>query len=141
MCRYNVKQTIVALMLVFGLFLATAAPSHAASDFDHFSTGFPLTGGHQNADCDSCHTRGIFKGTPTRCGVCHGSTSRLSGERKPVNHMPTTDNCETCHSTYSWTQITSFDHGDTMGTCSTCHNGRIATGKTPTHVQSGNSLR
>ena len=139
MSRSNAKQIIVTLMLVFSLFLATDASSRNSSDFDHFSTGFPLTGAHANADCDACHTRGVFKGTSTRCAACHATTSRLSGEHKPPNHMPTTDNCEACHTTYAWTPVTRFDHSDATGTCFTCHNGRIAAGKTPSHAQSGNT--
>ena len=139
MYKSDTRQIIVALMLVFGLFLATGAYSRSTTDFDHFSTGFPLTGGHQNADCDACHTRGVFKGTPRRCAACHATTSRMSGERKPPNHMTTSDNCESCHSTFAWSQVTRFDHGDALGTCVSCHDGRTAPGKTPSHVQSGNN--
>lgn len=36
-------------------------PSQAAtSEYDHFSTGFPLTGEHRNVECDSCHDKGQF---------------------------------------------------------------------------------
>ena len=122
------------------LFLVAAFFSFAnAESFDHFSTGFPLTGAHQRLDCESCHTRGVFTGTPTRCASCHSETSRLGGERKPPNHIPTSNTCEDCHVTSNWKQIASFEHGDVTGACSFCHNGQTAVGKSPNHVASSNN--
>jgi len=38
-----------------------------------------------------------------------------------------------CHSTTAWIPST-FDHTAVTGSCSSCHNGTTATGKTPTHI-------
>jgi len=117
------SATGLMLLLLTSLLLAGVAQAAGKGGFDHFSTGFPLDGGHENADCDSCHARGVFKGTPRRCAACHATTSRLGGERLPPGHIATNSICEDCHSTFSWTQIARFDHNSVVGTCSSCHNG------------------
>jgi hypothetical protein len=40
--------------------------------------------------------------------------------------------------TTSWSNVR-FDHASVNGSCSTCHNGRVATGKTANHIPSANS--
>ena len=43
-----------------------------ASRFDHRrDTGFPLDRGHETVSCAQCHVDGRWRGTPTRCEVCH----------------------------------------------------------------------
>ena len=39
-------------------------PVAQEDDFDHFSTGFELTGAHENIECASCHIQGVFEGIP-----------------------------------------------------------------------------
>ena len=52
--------------------------------FDHFRTGFPLTGGHERVRCESCHIRGLFKGTPSQCKTCHSPGGRIAASARLV---------------------------------------------------------
>jgi hypothetical protein len=49
----------------------------AVRNFDHLKTGFALTGFHTNVRCESCHIKGVFKGTPRDCAAkaCTYATS------------------------------------------------------------------
>ena len=89
--------------------------------FNHGNTGFPLTGQHGNAACSSCHTNGVFKGTPSSCYACHASKDAHGGQFG-------TD-CGACHSTSGWGGAT-FNHSNTgfplTGrhnnlSCNSCH--------------------
>ena len=132
------KRTLFALTLLMTLVIATSANA-ANTEFDHFSTGFPLDGSHQSADCGSCHVRGVFKGTPLRCASCHSGALRMEGQQMPPNHIRTTDSCQDCHTTRDWKQVTRVDHIAVIGSCISCHNGTVATGKSASHVTSGSS--
>lgn len=100
------------------------------NNFNHATTGFPLTGAHATVLCASCHTTG-FKGTPTACYSCHAT--KYNSTTNP-NHLsakfPT--NCESCHSTNNWTPSTfnhdvqyfpiySGKHRGKWNLCSECH--------------------
>ena len=131
-------------VLLFGLVLQIAgwlmpAVTLAASgsDFDHFSTGFPLTGGHRRVECDSCHLSGIFVGTPERCNGCHNNV-RASG--KPASHIRTNNTCDDCHTSANW-RLARFDHGSVSGNCVSCHNGSTAIGKNTSsaHIKTSNT--
>ena len=78
----NIQQTISQVYLAATLMVIAFLPFAVQGDteFDHFSTGFPLTGAHRLVDCELCHIGGVFKGTQTRCVSCHVRTS-LSGGR------------------------------------------------------------
>ncbi len=53
---------------------------------------------------------------------------------KPSTHMATSDACQACHYPLAF-NVTSFvDHAEVFGTCSTCHDGIVATGKSATHL-------
>jgi hypothetical protein len=123
-------------MLTWLLLALTAMQSLQAgeeiSDFDHFATGFPLTGGHRNVECGSCHLNGLFVGTPSACEICHNN---VRADGKPPNHIRTNDKCDDCHTTTDWRHAR-FDHLDVSGNCSSCHNGAISTGKDPNHIAS-----
>jgi hypothetical protein len=68
------------------------------TDFDHASTGFVLNIQHQTARCESCHVKGVFKGTPRDCASCHGWNNPRAATVMPTNHIPTGNiSCETCH--------------------------------------------
>ena len=67
------------------------------------------------------------------CLSCHGPSSGLG---KPANHLATTTNCETCHTTLAWLPVTTVDHSQVKGSCASCHNGASATGKSAKHVAS-----
>ncbi|MDV3238649.1 MAG: cytochrome C, partial [Gammaproteobacteria bacterium] len=108
MCSHILRAVRRLIPILIGsLALLSGPPAEAAvgRDFDHFSTGFPLNGAHQRADCESCHLSATFKGTPTRCASCHTSGSRVHATIKPAGHNPVTDTCEDCHGTVSWSQV------------------------------------
>jgi hypothetical protein len=52
---------------------------------------------------------------------------------KNVNHIATTAECDTCHSTLAW-KPAMFDHTGVTTGCNACHNGTSATGKTVGHM-------
>jgi hypothetical protein len=101
------------------------------TNFDHNTSGFPLTGAHQTVNCSGCHQNG-FAGTPTDCVSCH--QSNFNSTTNP-NHQAigiTTD-CQTCHTTNpGWQPATFPIHNNfyeligahaNITDCSTCHNG------------------
>lgn len=125
---------LAGLLLLTLVLPASAAPGSTAS-FDHTRTGFPLTGAHAQADCQSCHSGGVFQGTPRQCALCHFQGSRRAITFKPANHVQTTQPCELCHtSTVTWTGARFQHSGVVPGGCMQCHNGGMATGKPPGHV-------
>ncbi|APF18984.1 hypothetical protein Calab_3333 [Caldithrix abyssi DSM 13497] len=81
------------------------------SDFDHNRTAFPLTGAHQTAACEDCHTDGQYSGIATDCYSCHqndfNQTTDPDHQQSNFSH-----DCTNCHSTTSWTPAT-FDHAQT----------------------------
>ncbi len=131
-------SVLLAMVLCLGALLA-ASPAGAASqrrvDFDHMRTGFPLTGAHAVAQCESCHVRGVFRGTPTQCASCHTPGSNIASTSKSSNHIPTTAQCSECHrSTTVWTGAR-FSHASAKpGECATCHDGKKAAGKSAGHI-------
>ncbi|MEJ2572223.1 MAG: hypothetical protein P8164_01330, partial [Gammaproteobacteria bacterium] len=79
------RRTWTALMGIACLLLLASGGATAATriNFDHFTTGFPLTGAHKGVDCESCHNRGVFKGTPTKCSGCHMTGTLAGATAKP----------------------------------------------------------
>ncbi len=82
--------------------------------FDHSKTAFPLTGSHNNVNCQSCHVNNVFKGTPKDCVSCH------SGDDAHKGQFGT--NCASCHNTSKWQDAT-FDHSQTAFPLTGSHNG------------------
>ncbi len=89
--------------------------------FDHALGAFPLTGAHQQVDCEKCHTNDQFAGTPSACVGCHADP--------PFHAGLFGADCAACHSTNAWRPATfsgqhtfPLDHGES-GTvsCATCH--------------------
>lgn len=117
------------LLMVTGIINSHAAPAPSKA-FDHFNTGFPLTGRHVSVACESCHIKAIFKGTPTACNGCHNAG--IAPGKHP-KHIISDDNCDNCHTTFSWQQA-AMDHNSVLGSCMSCHNGTVAKGKPPRHV-------
>jgi hypothetical protein len=129
----------IALAATGGAFAQEVEGKESLAPFNHASTGFSLTGQHVQARCESCHTQGMFRGTPRDCGICHRDGGKAGAEAKSPNHIPTTQACDTCHRTSSWTP-SSFGHqGVVTGACLTCHNGTNATGKPTMHMSTGAS--
>ena len=104
-------------------------------------------------ECDVCHTTTNWLEIPTpppppppppfdhanvagidcASGGCHDGSSPNTS--KPDTHPPTTNNCEACHFTNAWQLLLfPFDHSQTISSCSTCHDGSIATGKGSLHI-------
>ncbi len=125
---------------MFALALIFVTPAMAAEgarpnvNFDHDQTLFKLTGIHTNVACESCHIKGVFKGTPTTCGDCHNRGGETTAQTKSATHIPTTQDCSVCHKTVGWSPAT-FSHQQLTQPCSTCHNGSNQTGKPATHIQ------
>ena len=133
-CSLLVLATICGLVAL--TWSSAAAPKDLTSfSFDHFTTGFPLTGAHRTVPCESCHVVGQFEGTPRRCSACHNG-GRASD--RPAGHVRTTDSCDSCHSSMSFSPAR-VDHGQVLGTCISCHDGRSAIGKSAGHVTSGDA--
>lgn len=105
-----------------------STPSWSPSTFDHNQTGFGLAGAHGSTDCVSCHSNGVFAGTPTDCYTCH----KLDYDRvkEPDHALAGFDTqCATCHTDATWSPST-FDHEQTGFTlvgahrsadCASCH--------------------
>ena len=78
------KKIFFSCLIFIPVLAHTAEP---ANKFDHYSTGFPLEGAHVTTECESCHVRGIFKGTPTQCAGCHGTSSTIGTSKKHSQHI------------------------------------------------------
>lgn len=107
------------------------AQNASTSTFNHFSTGFPLTGTHVSVSCASCHVNGRMKNTPTQCIGCH-NTMTAPGE--PQSHPRTTNRCDGCHLTTTWRDFAFIDHAQATGPCESCHNNKFAVGKSSSHI-------
>ena len=126
MTRLVVRLVIVAAALL-------AWPSDARAQFEtpnrafHNATAFPLQGKHQTVACESCHLRGMYKGTPATCYDCHWARRR---DDKFQTRLGT--QCETCHRPTAWSAVR-WDHAATTGLplngshttigCESCHRG------------------
>jgi hypothetical protein len=124
---------------------ATVSPNHSTSHYptscanchnvnawkpaqiNHDLTGFPLTGGHNIADCKRCHTNGQYSGLSKECISCHAADFNATVNPPHANTFPT--NCTQCHTTASWKPAT-FDHAAThfpltgkhaTTPCGSCH--------------------
>jgi len=129
----GITITVLCLFLLSGSLLFVNSSTHAADkveSFDHFTTGFPLTGKHQFLDCSSCHIGGIFKGTPLECALCH-NRSRAPG--KNPEHVQSSNICDDCHTTDTWLGAR-FDHSGIFAPCENCHNNSVAVGISPSHI-------
>lgn len=118
---------IVLLLSGFALILA----SPAAAQFEtpnrqfHDKTTFRLEGRHLGVACESCHIKGVYKGTPAKCYDCHWVRRQDDRYRLQIGSQ-----CETCHAAISWTAVR-FDHGAATGmplsgahrqlACTSCH--------------------
>jgi hypothetical protein len=118
----------------------------AGGDFDHAAVGFPLTGAHQQTQCESCHIAGRFRDTPrasatgltapphvsvagVHCGNCHVNMA-MSFASYTMNHALSASRCDACHNdsfTSQWsnraTGTASYPNHPAIGgkDCLTCH--------------------
>ena len=140
-CWRGLLPLAAAVVMFSGAAQATNDPAVVQSAFrfsravqQHLSTGFPLRGAHEIARCESCHVRGVFKGTPKDCATCHGPGARISSVTMTAGHPVVTQPCTVCHNQISFSGI-KFDHTNAMpGMCASCHNGMQASGKPPGHA-------
>jgi nitrate/TMAO reductase-like tetraheme cytochrome c subunit len=86
--------------------------------FDHSTTGFPLTAGHANVPCASCHINNNYnlQIAPTDCGNagCHLTTWQQTESPPHPQAGPAfaVANCSECHNTTAWTNVI-FNHATT----------------------------
>ena len=64
------------------------------------------------------------------CVSCHNGVTATG---KQAGHPPTSERCEDCHTTVTWSNAR-FDHADVTGSCTSCHNGSTAQGKSASHL-------
>lgn len=123
-----------AMVSGLALWAVAIADSSGASDFNHFNTGFPLTGAHTAVACVTCHVDGVFNGTPRTCDGCHAFGKRVVATPKSSNHVVTDAPCQTCHFNTATFLGARYNHAMTKPEqCATCHNGRIAQGRPANH--------
>ena len=109
-----------------GRFGLDCAACHSTEDwqnasFDHSLSNFPLTGAHEQVDCQDCHKEQIYLGTPTECAACHAEPEYHAGLFAAT--------CQDCHTTSAWApadfhlaHIFHFDHGESgVSDCRMCH--------------------
>ena len=138
--RVRALRRLLCIALIAALFapIDMSAQSVSRSSFDHFTTGFELDGAHRFADCESCHTDGMFVGAPTECAGCHTNSGRVRAATKPAKHALSSQNCAACHRNSSWVPIVRMDHVEAFGQCADCHNGRKFAGKPVDHIPATN---
>ena len=130
-CQASIRFVMRAALAICLASGQTHAGDASAQAFDHFATGFPLTGAHVTVDCESCHQGGRFKGTPRKCSDCHNGTIAAG---KPAQHPVTTGSCESCHNAEKWKHSATYDHSQALGTCASCHDGKLSPGKPANHA-------
>lgn len=140
---------------------ATASFAHDASTIGNCSnchnnvaaTGKPPSHIPTTAQCSACHNNYIsFRpavmahiGTSGpvavgNCSTCHnGNYAVVNALAKPAAHIPTTSQCDTCHTLgYTAWSPSVMNHAGMAGQCSLCHGGAYvsqnAQTKTATHV-------
>ncbi|MEZ5556989.1 MAG: hypothetical protein R3E86_00365 [Pseudomonadales bacterium] len=103
--------------------------------------GAPSTPIHQNTsgDCSTCHNTGNFADAfvdhngpeviGARCDSCHNGVD-ATGKDAKVNppHVPTTQDCGTCHVPGGSFAPAVFNHTGIVDNCASCHNGVDAIG-------------
>jgi hypothetical protein len=109
--------------------------SWLGAKFDHNATGFPLTNGHANVACASCHINNNYnlQIAPTDCGnsQCHLTTWQQTNNPVHSSAGPVfaVTNCASCHTTKGWDSA-NFDHtstgflltnGHANVPCTSCH--------------------
>lgn len=128
-----------------------------ANNFSH--EFFPLQGGHNLANCFSCHTNNQFTGLNSNCVSCH--LNNYNSTTNP-DHAAASfgTECNVCHSINSWSPA-AFDHNQTQfpltgrhttvdcaschtsgytntpSDCNACHNDNYNATTNPNHLSAG----
>ena len=114
------------------------AQAQASAGYDHAATSFPLLGSHEAVRCETCHIKGIFKGTPKVCSECHLPGNQRDAVAMTSKHIPITTGCESCHNVSSFGAV-QFNHSMVnTNTCANCHDGVRTRGLSATHIPIGN---
>ncbi len=131
----RVLAYLLATALTATTLCAVAETQLGGRDFNHMTTGFPLSGGHATAACETCHIGGVFKGAPRNCDGCHALGKRIVATPKSNSHLVTDAPCESCHFNTATFLGARYNHGTAkLGQCTTCHNGRISQAKSANHI-------
>ncbi len=77
--------------------------------FNHNNSDFPLTGAHVQANCNECHSGGIYDGLPSDCWSCHQEDYNDADDHVSENYP---HDCALCHNTTDWDED-AFNHGTT----------------------------
>jgi hypothetical protein len=106
----------------------TTAPGWTPAEIGH--DFFPLTQGHNIADCTQCHTTGNYLDASADCISCHQADYNQTSD---PNHLAANfpEDCATCHTLRpGWTPV-SWDHDalyfpirngtHKVATCTDCH--------------------
>jgi len=113
--------------------------------FDHTSTGFPLTFGHANVPCTSCHVSNNYnlQVLPNACGTsgCHLTTWQQTNNPVHSTSGPAfaAANCSNCHTTKGWDGA-SFDHSATGFTLTGTHKSPTPTPCASCHINNNYTL-
>ena len=97
---------------------------------------FPLTGGHNLANCFACHKQNDFTGLSKECKSCHQNTFNNTSNPSHVALNFDAANCNQCHTTNPGWQPVNFaihnNYYQLLGahvnvTCNSCHNNNYST--------------
>jgi len=121
--------------------------SWLGANFNHGAPpiNFPLTNGHANVPCASCHLNGNYslQIAPTDCGnsQCHLTTWRQTNNPVHSTAGPAfaVANCASCHTTKGWDSA-SFDHSVTGFTLTGTHASPTPTPCASCHVSNNYTL-
>ena len=94
----------------------------------NFHNAFPLTNGHSNLKCITCHTTGQYKAPiSSQCYDCHKKEFDATTDPNHVSGK-LDKNCASCHSTSTWNTTTKNFHvsfpltgGHQTIECKSCH--------------------
>lgn len=125
-----------------GVFVGTPKSCVACHNGDPLRTTVGRSVAHiptQMVECSSCHRTTSFTVnanmdhstvTQQRCDTCHsGSYKAYGANGKETEHIPTTADCLSCHTTNNWDVSHSAIHAGITTGCVTCHDGNYAPGK------------
>ncbi len=132
-CAGAAGPSIPAALALAGALLGAPAGAADLDAFDHWTTGFPLTGAHLRTPCESCHRGGVFRGTPRTCALCHAGQGAIAATARPQSHVPSSNRCDDCHATGTWSHAR-FEHREITQPCVGCHNGSWAKGRPASHL-------
>jgi len=137
------RASVIGWVLFFALVCAGSAMAgeFAPEEVEilHLRSGFPLAGTHMEIGCASCHEGEHFEDVPTRCAGCHTPAGAVPASVPSARHLPSSDDCDACHTEDRWERQAVVEHAAVRGECRRCHDGRVAAGKVRGHVVSGDN--